>query len=66
MSRRRQAVKRVVLPDSQFNSVDVAKFINIIMIQGKKSTAQSIFYNALNLASERVGEKDLVKVLIRH
>jgi len=62
MSRRRQAVKRVVLPDSQFKSVDVAKFINIIMLAGKKSTAQSIFYNALSIAAERVGEDDMVKV----
>ncbi|MCD6460810.1 30S ribosomal protein S7 [bacterium] len=62
MSRRRRAVKRVVLPDSRFNSVDAAKFINIIMIKGKKSIAQRVFYNALSVAGERVGEKDLIKV----
>ena len=44
MSRRNQAKKRDVLPDSQFNDVIVTKFINGLMVDGKKSVAENIFY----------------------
>ena len=62
MSRRRKAVKRSIAPDSRFGSLDVAKFINIIMLAGKKSIAERIFYGAIDLAAQRVGEADQLKV----
>lgn len=48
MSRRSQAPKRDVLPDPKFKSKVVAKFINHIMVSGKKSIAERIVYNAFN------------------
>lgn len=48
MSRRRRASKREVLPDPQFKSQIVAKFINHIMVSGKKSVAEKIVYGAFN------------------
>ncbi len=62
MSRRRRAVKRETMPDSRYNSTDVMKFINMLMLEGKKSTAEKIFYNAVDLAAQRVGEADAIKV----
>jgi small subunit ribosomal protein S7 len=44
MSRRKLADKRVVLPDPKFNSALVTKFVNMLMYDGKKSVAESIFY----------------------
>ena len=43
MSRRAKAVKRPVLPDARYDSQTVSKFINTLMIEGKKSTAERIF-----------------------
>jgi small subunit ribosomal protein S7 len=59
MSRRRRAEHRESIPDSKFNSVLVAKFINGIMRQGKKSTAENIFYNAVDLAGEKTQQEGL-------
>ena len=56
MSRRREAVKRTVLPDQQFNSILVTKFINSLMERGKKSTAERIFYASMATAQGKVGE----------
>lgn len=53
MSRRRAAVKRVVLPDPKFNEVLVTKFINSIMKHGKKSAAEKSFYGAMNMIAEK-------------
>ena len=44
MSRRKSAVKRTILPDARYDSQTVSKFINVLMYQGKKSTAERIFY----------------------
>lgn len=52
MSRRKQAPKREVLPDPLFGSILLAKFINHIMVSGKKSVAEKIIYGAL----ENIGE----------
>ncbi|MCX8515520.1 MAG: 30S ribosomal protein S7 [Alphaproteobacteria bacterium] len=46
MSRRRKADKRVILPDAKFSNLEVSKFINIVMVQGKKSVAERIVYEA--------------------
>jgi small subunit ribosomal protein S7 len=48
MSRRRPAVKRQVLPDPKYKSEDLAKFINTVMEDGKKSIAEKIVYGALD------------------
>ena len=47
MPRRREIPKRIVLPDPKYTSLDVAKFINVIMTRGKKSIAEQIVYRAL-------------------
>ncbi len=53
MPRRREVPKREVLPDPKFGSVQITKFVNMIMVSGKKSVAEKIMYNAL----DRIGEK---------
>ena len=47
MSRRHSAEKRVVLPDAKFGDVVLTKFMNSLMLHGKKSTAESIVYGCL-------------------
>jgi len=60
MARRKSAVKRDVLPDPVYNDVVVAKFINKMMYDGKKSLAQSLFYGALDELKKKVpGEEPL-------
>ena len=59
MSRRRKAEKRDVLPDSQYNDKVVTKFINGLMIDGKKSIAENIFYTALNEIKEETQEEGI-------
>jgi small subunit ribosomal protein S7 len=59
MPRRREIAKRVILPDPKYNDRVVAKFINAIMLQGKKSTAEGIVYGAFDLLTERSGENAL-------
>ena len=56
MSRRQKAVKRPVLPDARYDSQTVSKFINTLMIQGKKSIAERIFYGAMDLVESRTGQ----------
>jgi small subunit ribosomal protein S7 len=53
MSRRRTAEKREILPDPKYGDKVLAKFINIVMRNGKKSTAEAIVYGALNEMSSR-------------
>jgi len=53
MPRRNRPPKRIIAPDIKYNSVLVSQFINKLMQQGKKSTAQSIFYDALDIIEER-------------
>ena len=47
MPRRREVPKRQILPDPKFSSQEVAKFINVLMMSGKKSVAERIIYGAL-------------------
>ena len=47
--RRRRPEKRNILPDTKYNDVNVAKFINYIMENGKKGTAEKIFYGAMDI-----------------
>lgn len=48
MSRRKSAAKRVILPDSKYNNLVVAKCINVVMWDGKKEVAENIVYGALD------------------
>lgn len=59
MPRRREVVKRDVLPDPKYSSKLVTKFINNLMQQGKKSTAESIFYGSMDMIGERTNEDPL-------
>ena len=56
MSRRKSAIKRPVLADSRYDSQTVSKFINAMMYQGKKSTAERIFYGAMDLVESRTNQ----------
>jgi small subunit ribosomal protein S7 len=56
MSRRTRAVKRPITPDPVYGSDAVSKFINALMYDGKKSLAESIFYDAMQLIEQRTGQ----------
>ena len=56
MSRRAKAVKRPVLPDARYDSQTVSKFVNALMIQGKKSLAERTFYGAMDIVESRTGQ----------
>ena len=58
--RRRSAEKRQVFPDPRYNSVVFTKFINALMWEGKKSIAESIFYGAVDVLSEKFDGVDAV------
>ncbi len=58
MSRRRRATKRSISPDPIYKSYVLAKFINKVMMDGKKSTAQSIVYGAIEKFAKRVKAED--------
>ena len=51
--RGKQAPKRRILPDPEYNSTSIAKFINYIMLDGKKSTAQQIVYDAFDIIEKK-------------
>jgi small subunit ribosomal protein S7 len=57
--RRRKAKKIAVLPDPKFNEVIVTKFVNNIMLQGKKSVAFTIFYDAIEKVAAKTQEEGL-------
>src|SRR6201995_3782917 len=59
MPRRRRAVVREVLPDPIYNSTLVEKFVNSMMWQGKKNTAEAIFYDAMDKIRERTSDAPL-------
>ena len=55
MSRRHAAEKRKILPDAKFGDVTLTKFMNVLMIDGKKSTAEKIVYGALDKMTSKAG-----------
>ena len=59
MPRRREVAQRKILPDPKFNSELLAKFINVVMLDGKKSIAEAIVYGALDTISEKSGKDHL-------
>jgi small subunit ribosomal protein S7 len=65
MSRRRQAGKRELAPDPQFQSELVTKFINMLMGQGKRSLAQGIVYGAFSKVSEKTQNPNALEVFTK-
>ncbi len=59
MPRRREVPKRDILPDPKFHDQTVAKFVNVLMRDGKKSIAERILYGALDMIKERGKEEPL-------
>jgi small subunit ribosomal protein S7 len=59
MPRRREVPKRDILPDPKYGSTLLSKFINAVMSDGKKSTAEQICYGALDIVKEKTGEDPL-------
>ena len=57
--RKAKPKKRIILPDPKFNDVQVTKFVNNIMLQGKKNIAFQIFYDAIDAVSAKLGEEGL-------
>jgi len=63
MPRRREVPKRIILPDPKFGSEKLAKFINMVMVSGKKAVAERILYDALDRISEKTGSNEPLEVL---
>ncbi len=61
MSRKRKAPKRIFYPDSKYQSLTLAKFINFVMYDGKKTAAEKVIYSALDQIKEKTKE-DPIKV----
>lgn len=61
--RRRRADKRDILPDPKHGNKIIAKFINIVMVEGKKSLAERVVYRAMDILSEKTGNANSVEVL---
>ena len=59
MSRRHRAEKREILPDPQFNDLVLSKFMNNIMLDGKKSVAEKIVYGALDIVKDKAANDDV-------
>jgi len=57
--RKSKPKKRVILPDPKFNDVEVTKFVNNLMLDGKKSIAYEIFYGALQIVEEKKASEEL-------
>ena len=60
--RRRRVQLKEILPDPKFNSNVVGKFINMVMLEGKKSIAERIVYGAFDIAKKQLDESDVLKV----
>jgi len=59
MPRRREVPKRQILPDPKFSNTDVTKFINVIMLDGKKAVAERIVYGAFAQIESKSGKNPL-------
>ena len=63
MSRRRVAEKTIILPDPKYGDMQLAKFINALMMHGKKSVAENIIYSAIDELAKNSSSKDGLSVL---
>ncbi|MBK9243537.1 MAG: 30S ribosomal protein S7 [Burkholderiales bacterium] len=59
MPRRREVPKREILPDPKFSSTELTKFVNVIMLDGKKAVAERIVYGALEQIAKKSGKDPL-------
>ena len=59
MPRRREVPKREILPDPKFGSVELAKFMNVVMLSGKKAVAERIVYGALAQIQAKTGKEPI-------
>lgn len=59
MPRRREVIKREIVPDPKYGDVLLARFVNYIMRRGKKSTAERIVYDAIEIMEEKTGQSGL-------
>ena len=60
MARRRDSIKREILPDPRYNSKLVAQFVNVMMRSGKKSISQRILYDSFDIIEQKSSEDGLV------
>ena len=60
--RKKRAKKRILLPDPKFGNTTVTRFVNNLMLDGKKSTAFKVFYNALDTISEKIQDDEALVV----
>ena len=60
--RKSKPKKRVILPDPKFNDVMVTKFVNNIMLKGKKTTAFQIFYDSMDIVKEKLNDQEPLEV----
>ena len=60
--RRRRPEKRKILPDPIFKDLVVAKFVNYLMWDGKKSVAEKIFYNSLDIIKQKIKDEEPIEV----
>jgi len=63
MPRRREVPKREILPDPKYHNIEVSKFVNVLMIGGKKSVAERIIYGAMSQIEMKTG-KDPIEVFV--
>jgi len=63
--RRRRADKREIIPDPKYYNKLVAKMINCVMEQGKKSTAERIVYSSFDIACQKLNKKDAIEVFLK-
>jgi small subunit ribosomal protein S7 len=60
--RKAKPKKRIILPDPKFNDTLVSKFVNNLMLQGKKSLSFEIFYDAMDIVKDKLPDEDPVEV----
>jgi len=60
--RKKRAKKRLLIPDSKFGSTLVTRFVNNLMLDGRKNTAFKVFYDAMNNISEKITEESSLQI----
>ena len=63
--RRRTALRREVTPDPKFNNKTISRFVNMLMIDGKKWNAESIVYGSLEIVAQKTQKSDPIEVLTK-
>ena len=63
--RRRKAHEKIILADPKYNSKIVAKFMNMVMVDGKKSLAEKLVYSAFDIVLKNLNEHDILKVFYK-